>query len=365
MEDVAIALSFPIVEARAWLSTSGVGVRLLPSFSSFYVAVINALAINSAARLYWFPNESSPISARRPVLDDATFSAFRDAWSEGLRPIVWAYTPPSADSTRSPEQLPAAAPAPPLPTAVPIATPVAKSASSAGTRSSAQQREFRSSLETRDQKSFCVACERAGPAEAAHVLRRGSRQPLLESAGLLSAWDVRNGVMLCSICHLYFDKFFWCVGVDGLVVVSQALLSYDELRDHFSPLVGRPLRHAVDDVNWPRELTWACHRQLFEAARVQRHADYGVDKLVCADCGSLFLTSRAWKYHIDEKAACEKRIRDGRKVLWTPLERRTFPDLAVNDDADDAAARRLSLVDEGGGGVAADGHAGDEEDGMQ
>ena len=358
VEDLAIALSFPEVEARLWLSTSGVNVKLLPSYSSFSFAVVNTLVVGPAARLYWFPDERSPISERRPIRDEATFSAYRDAWSGGLRPIVWAYTPPSAEASRSPDQLPVAA--------LPVAATPAKSASSAGTRDSGQQREFRFSLEARDGKSSCVACQNAGPAEAAHLLRHRSSPSILASAGLLSAWDVRNGIMLCSVCHLFFDKFLWCVGVDGRIVVSEALLSDEELCGHFAPLVGSALRHAVGDVNWPCDLTWAHHRQLFEAARDERHGLHAGSKFVCGDCGALFQTSRTWKHHVEVKTACEKRVREGRRQLWTPLERRAFPVIALTDEAA-GAARRLSMVGEGGGAEAGKDErgegAGEESDG--
>ena len=355
-EDLAIALSFPNVEARVWLSVTGVSVKLLPSYSSFFFAVINTLVVGPAARLYWFPDERSPISDRRPLCDEATFSAFRKVWSAGLRPIVWAYTPPSADtppsaeSSRSLDQPPSAA--------LPVAVAPAKPASSGGSRDSGLQREFRSALEARDGKSSCVACRKAGPAEAAHLLRRGTAPPILASAGLLSAWDVRNGVMLCSVCHFTFDKFFWCVGADGTIVVSEALLSDEERRGHFAPLVGSALRHVVGDVHWPRDATWALHRQLFEAARHNEQLLRLASKFVCDDCGALFQTSGSWRYHAEVEAACSMRTRKGRKQLWTPLERRAFPLIASADEAA-LAARRLSMVGEGGDAKAAKGERGD------
>ena len=297
------------------------------------------LVVGPTARLYWFPDERSPISERRPIRDEATFSAFRNAWSGGLRPIVWAYTPPSAEASLSPDQLPVAA--------LPVAATPAKPASSAGTRDSGQQREFRCSLEARDGKSLCVACRNAGPAEAAHLLRHRSSPSILASAGLLSAWDVRNGIMLCSVCHFSFDKFLWCVGADGRIVVSEALLSDEERRGHFAPLVGSALRHVVGDVHWPCERTWAHHRQLFEAARVERHRLQADSKFACGDCGALFQTLRSLEHHGEVKTSCEKRIREGRRQLWTPLERRAFPVIASTDEAA-GAARRLSMVGEGG-----------------
>ena len=158
-------------------------------------------------------------------------------------------------------------------------------------RESGLQREFRSSLEARDGKNSCVACQEAGPAEAAHILRQHSSRSLHAPAGLLSAWDIRNGIMLCSVCRLYFDKFFWCVGADGKIVVSEALLSDGELCGHFAPLVDNKLRHAAGDVNWPCDLTWAHHRLLFEAARDELSRLNTCSKFACADCGAIFPSS--------------------------------------------------------------------------
>jgi hypothetical protein len=342
IESLAIAMSFPAVDARVWLSTSGVSVKLLPSYSSFFFAVINSLLVGPAARLFWFVDERCPISERRPLRDEATFSLFRDAWRGGLRPIVWAYTPASAEALRLQDQLPAAALGLPKPVTPATSTP------SAGARESGLQREFRSSLEARDGKNSCVACQKAGPAEAAHILRQHSSRSLHVPAGLLSAWDIRNGIMLCSVCRLYFDKFFWCVGADGKIVVSEALLSDGELCGHFAPLVDNKLRHAAGDVNWPCDLTWAHHRLLFEAARDELSRLNACSKFACADCGAIFPSSHLWQHHVEVKAACsERRICKGRAHLWTRAERRAFPAIALADEAALAARQQLSLLGEG------------------
>ena len=134
-----------------------------------------------------------------------------------------------------------------------------------------------------------------------------------------------------------------------MIFVSEALLSDEELCGHFAPLAGKALRHAAGDANWPRDLTWAHQRQLFEAARdVRREQSSSCSKLACGDCGTLFLTSGSWRHHVNVEAACEKRIRQGRGQLWTPLERRAFPSIASTDDAA-LAARQLPMLDEGGG----------------
>jgi hypothetical protein len=184
--------------------------------------------------------------------------------------------------------------------------------------------------------------------------------------GLLSAWDVRNGIMLCSVCHFYFDKFLWCVGADGAIIVSEALLSDEERRGHFAPLVGSALRHAVGNVNWPCDRTWAHHRQLFEAARDERHRRQAGNTFPCDVCGTLFPTSKSWEKHVTTRTACEKRIREGRRQLWTPLERGAFPAIAATGEAADAA-RQLSMVHEDeGAGLASDvrgeGGAGERSD---
>ena len=351
--ELSIAMSsYPEVHARQWLHTSGVTVRLLSTYSLFHFAVVGALAVSDTARLYWFPHEHSSIDDRRPITDDASLVLFKEAWSGGLRPIVWAYTPISGSAPPSPEDMP-----PFVFTPAPV-TPVTKR-SSIG-RDSGQQKEFRATVLARDGKDVCVACARAGPTEAAHILGHGSPSSLLVPAGLLSAWDVRNGIMLCSVCHLYFDKYMWCV-VEGVVIVAGALLADEELSPHFAPLVGRVLRHEPGS-HWPCEPTWAHHRQLFEAARNSRHAMQAGNSFMCDDCGAMFKRHGGWEHHVTSKTACAKRIRGGKRKLWTPLDRVAFPDAVAQEAELGAAARRLSLVDEEEGVAGSPGEE-DESDG--
>ena len=344
--------NYPDVHVRQWLFTSGVTVKLFSSYYIFHFAVVGALAVSETVRLYWFPDERSCIDDRRPINDDASLVLFKEAWSGGLRPIVWAYTPIAGSGASSPAVCPLAVLAAP-------STPVKRA--STGTRDSRQQQEFRASLVARDGKNVCVACCQTCSTEAAHILRHGSSSSILSHAGLVSAWDVRNGIMLCSVCHLYFDKCLWCVK-EGVIVVAGALLADDELSRHFAPLVGMRLSHDEGDINWPRELTWAHHRQLFEAAREARHAMQVDNAFVCHECGAMFKRHGSWKHHVESKDACDKRTRKGKRRLWTPLYRAAFPDVAAQDEAakneeaqdeaaqDEAAlvdaARRLSLVDE-------------------
>jgi predicted restriction endonuclease len=131
-------------------------------------------------------------------------------------------------------------------------------------------------VEARDGKRSCVACGEASATEAAHILRRTTPRPLLVAAKLRSAWDIRNGVMLCGDCHLFFDKYLWSVDEKGTVVVADALLADEEEGPHFRPMVGKHLRHTEGDLDWPVKQTWERHKQLFEAARVERHTSYGM-----------------------------------------------------------------------------------------
>ena len=347
-----VLMSSPEVEARVWMARSGVKVRLLPSFIHFQQATAAALALPLASRLYWLPTDS--IADRRRIADDETFQLFRDEWAGGQRPIVWAYPPPVPGAPASPEELPFAP--------AEVHTPAPPAGSSVGTRDSRQQREFRASLESRDGKDSCVACGHAGPTEAAHIIRHRASPSLVRAAGLHTAWDVRNGVMLCHTCHLYFDTHFWCVGEDGKVVVAEALLADEDCERHFHPLVGLKLRHSPGDSNWPTAATWRCQAQQFLTARAKRHEARAEREFMCEDCGSLFKRDANFRHHVKEKRACDARLRHGKKLLWTPAEKLAFPELAAADEGvqQGGVARRLSLVAEGDAAAAGGGPGGAE-----
>ena len=338
-----------------WLAHSGVSVRLSPSFRSFHETIVSALDLPATARLYWFPDERCVIAERQLLKDDDSLVRFRAERVRGQCSVVWAYHPPAAGGPISPDDAPVALP--------PASSPAERVASSAGTRDSHQQREFRASLETRDGKNCCVACGATCPTEAAHIVRHRAAQALVREAGLLSTWDVRNGFMLCHSCHLFFDKHLWCVGENGKVEVAEALLADTECGPHFRPLVGVELRHNAGDCNWPAAATWRCQRQLFVAAREKRHQERTDSKLVCDDCGTPFARSSTFKHHVEEKSACESRPRRGEKRLWTPAEKLAFPGLAAAAELA-GVVRRLSLVEEcvGSAQAAGDVSASDEED---
>ena len=354
-----VLMSMPVVEARVWMARSGVKVRLLPSFRHFHQATVGALALPLASRLYWLPSEHSAIADRRRITDDETFNLFRDEWAGGRRPTVWAYPPPAPGEPPSPEELPFA---PPL-----VQSPAPRAGGSAGTRDSRQQREFRASVEDRDGKNSCVACGAAGPTEAAHIVRRKAAASLVREAKLRTTWDVRNGVMLCHMCHLYFDKHFWCVGEDGKVVIADALLADEECERHFRPMVGVELRHSPGERDWPAAETWLCQEKLFKAARDKRHAERAEREFMCEDCGSLFKTARNFQHHVEKQDACAARVRRGERLLWTPAEKLAYPEMAAADEAAEGlagVARRLSLVAEGGAGGGGRGSVdGDSDDG--
>ena len=351
LEAFFATMSLPKVEARVWLTRTGVLVRLMPSFHHFQAAVVNALCLPVAARLYWFPDERCIITEHRLLKDDESFMRFRAERVRGQCSVVWAYLPPATGGPVSPEDAPVALP--------PASSPAARVASSAGTRDSHQQREFRASLETRDGKNCCVACGATCHTEAAHIVRHRAAKALVCEAGLLSTWDVRNGFMLCHTCHLFFYKHLWCVGENGKVEIAEALLADTECGPHFRQLVGVELRHTAGDCNWPAAATWRCHRQLFLAARSKRHVEQADSKFLCDDCGALFAISSRFKYHVEAKSACESRPRRGERRLWTPAEKLAFPALAVAAEELEGVVRRLSLVAEDAGGTAAAAAAGD------
>ena len=236
---------------------------------------------------------------------------------------MFVYEPP-ATGPSSPEELPTAG--------APAAAQPAGSHASRG--SSQQAAAFRGALQLRDGQRFCVVCGSLKlnvDVEAAHVLEvQSASDEQLAVCGLLDVNDVRNGVMLCSTCHGFFDAYLWYCDVDGAIVVADALLhcADDEVRAFWTERAGRILQQPTDAMklrHWPVFATWAFRQRAFEIAREKRHAladdAAATGKVQCQRCNALILPGNVPKH------AKSRRCRDAaaglrRSVFATPMHAR-------------------------------------------
>ena len=282
-------------------------VQLRPQFDSFYAACAAATISSSSAKLYYFDPAEVVISRRNPI-NAETYKYFLGDAMRGKRHTVHVYEPVEPDAASPPD-------APPL--GLPSLPDESKSTGSR--RSGPLQTEFCSVVRLRDGK-VCVLCANNYSStdwpDAAHIVPHGASAKTTSTAGLLSAWDVRNGVMLCRVCHAAFDRFLWSVSPLGVVVVSAALLSAveDDVKSYWLERNGRYLKTPASLENWPRPQTWAAHAAGCVTAQALRHTN---PKVSCDVCGKLCKSDRGVAQH-KLSPRCAQNARLERPVMFTP-----------------------------------------------
>jgi hypothetical protein len=244
-----IFLELPFFRVKDWLNPGNVAVlRLCTTFRSFLNAVVVHMSAPLPARLFWFNGIT------RMELTANNYDAFLSASCGGELPAMEMFVFSSADK-QSPPGTPT------------VAGSKVKSQSSGGRP---MQEEFRACVMNRDGR-LCVLC-RATPAtlllEAAHIVPFETCIDQCMRYGLPAVNEVRNGIILCKICHYFFDRYLWYVTAVGKVVVADAVLQDSELTRHWRALNGIRLQQppATDTLKtswWPIPQTWAFREEKF------------------------------------------------------------------------------------------------------
>ena len=278
---------------RDWLVPREAAIQLPHgcSLEGLRAGVQRVLRASGACNLYWF-NGPVTLEARLPLRDDRALSSFLSYVRTSVAPELWVFDPPAAagGGRASPD----AAPVPVTP-----AARVGGTVSSGSARSSGLQEEFRKTLLKRDGNA-CVLCGAGNHLEAAHIVRRDAPQELLAEAQLLSSWAADNGILLCRLCHLEFDRHLWRVvpeappaGEGGepweRVEVAESLRSAAGDRGaRFTALHGRHLRQPTNVIHraaWPPAARWAVQSRLFGAALEVQAAAPAEKPFPCLLCG--------------------------------------------------------------------------------
>jgi hypothetical protein len=171
--------------------------------------------------------------------------------------------------------------------------------SSASSRSSAQQADFADAVRQRDDDR-CVVCA-AEQVEAAHVVPvKDDRTAASKAAAqLLSLYDLRNGLTLCTHCHDYFDAGLWCISpVDrSSMQVSDALLAH---RPAWAERQGAKVRlpsHHTNVDNWPSTLTLQVQVDFMAARQLHRLNERKCYPFACGSCGTRLMTKGGLTHH--------------------------------------------------------------------
>ena len=171
--------------------------------------------------------------------------------------------------------------------------------STASSRSSAQQTDFADAVRQRDDDK-CVVCA-AEQVEAAHVVPvKDTRTAAGKAAAhLLTLYDPRNGLTLCTHCHDYFDAGLWYISpVDRCSIhVSDALAAHRPVWATRSNAQVRLPTHHTDVDNWPSKATLQVQVDFVTNRKQHRLEERRSYPHECRPCGSRFMTKSGWAHH--------------------------------------------------------------------
>ncbi len=239
----------PFLRVKDWFNPGNVAVvRLCPKFRVFLQSVVVHVSAALPARLFWYKGST------RMELTADNYDTFLDASCSGDLPSMELFVFSSADKLSAPD----------TPT---VAGSKAKSQSSG---SNPVQEEFRACVMNRDGR-VCVLCQSTTDTlllEAAYIVPFETSIGECVRYGLPAVNEVRNGIILCKICHYFFDRYLWYVNARGNVVVADAVLRDSELTRRWSALNGLSLQQppATDTLKtswWPIPQTWAFREEKF------------------------------------------------------------------------------------------------------
>ena len=169
----------------------------------------------------------------------------------------------------------------------------------ASSRSSAQQADFSDAVRARDDDK-CVVCT-AEQVEAAHVVPvKDNRTAAGKAAAqLLTLYDPRNGLTLCTHCHDYFDAGLWFLSpVDRCSIeVSDALVTHRPEWLQRRNTKARLPTHHIDVDNWPSKRTLQVQVDFVIARKQQRLEERRSYPQCCRPCGARFMTKDGLTHH--------------------------------------------------------------------
>ena len=119
-----------------------------------------------------------------------------------------------------------------------------------GTSRGSNQGDFREAVLSRDD-SRCLLCSSDSNVEAAHIYPvSATRTTRFDACGIRSKYDTRNGLSLCSQCHVLFDSGYWFPRVET-AEGAKAYVAHisDALRHHLPSYSNFHLKNLSIDPN--------------------------------------------------------------------------------------------------------------------
>lgn len=299
------ALDLPDVRIKDYDSpASSAVIRLRSTYAALLASACVHLAVSTPARLFWFDQSG---------IHELTTANYADVVATGRVSELFlaASTPPGTPALSM--------------------TKSRRSTESQDSTGRPGQAEFREALLHRD-GAICVMCRLHASLprllDAAHIVPFATPSSEFRRYGLATIHDVRNGIMLCKLCHDAFDRYLWYVRSDGAVVVADALLLDSDFGPRWKQLASNSVLLRPTDPEksgwWPSPLTWTFREKEFAVKQKIRQAA-SAGKAWCTVCGGYVSASRL-SFHQSGKV-CSLVGTTGRKDV------KATPPLPPRDDA--------------------------------
>lgn len=339
LRHLSLEMNLPEVRVGHFNTRGEKFIKLRSSYAGFYRAVCLQLKTTSSdAKLYVYDESHAN---RFKLTEDSYPGYLRNCINGTAKTTVFVYQKVDPADANSPEHL--------LADTVErdgVAAPPVRGGTRTSGRSSNQQEAFRNGVIRRDGTDMCVVCglvEITTEVEAAHVLELQSVTiEELDKCKLADANDVRNGIMLCTTCHGFFDAYLWYVDDDNKIVVADALLQCTDtrVRSFWLDRSQKFIRKPESDLYlgfWPVPATWKFRERMFNAARTARHAAADLaeaaGKLKCPRCGNFLKAANLAKHMVKNKKCAAA---GGRNVFQTPIRPREATLVERSEDSEES-----------------------------
>lgn len=300
LEKLQLATAARKFWVRHWAGTD-IKARMLdmpPTYAEFRSLLFLAYSFPVHGKVYYFPNNVLNIAQRVALDNDASFSTFM-ALPRSNRMLLYLW---KHGQDGSPKKEPADE-----------ADSQSQMSGVSDFSRGSVQKVWASAVKDVDGWK-CVVCEHAIQKHlvGAHIVPVKSKKEELKAAGLPSAYEVRNGVTLCSHCHALFDAGFFYFDNDGKLVVSAALAAHvPEWKARQGTSIHRTTERTRAP-NWPEPPMIEWRRQDYDIQQAARHAD-DHDPFHCKKCDKGYVDKKAYQRH---EKSCEKSM-----PMKTPMKK--------------------------------------------
>jgi hypothetical protein len=163
------------------------------------------------------------------------------------------------------------------------------------------QTSFADAVKKRD-GGKCLLCLAETNLQGAHIFPVNADRPTtFEDSGIISKYDTRNGLTLCTDCHSWFDMGYWFIRVEEVegtttytAHMSEALQHYTDFNDYH--LRKLPIDHTCLDA--PLVSLLEGQESYFNRRRDDRTKAVLTSPFQCRTCYNRFVNSKTLATHV-------------------------------------------------------------------